>query len=44
MCGVEPVIQYATTTDGVSIAYSTIGEGPPVVFLPILPLSHLQVE
>jgi class 3 adenylate cyclase/pimeloyl-ACP methyl ester carboxylesterase len=40
----EPVIQYATTSDGVSIAFSTIGEGPPVVFLPILPLSHLQVE
>lgn len=40
----EPVIQYAMTEDGVSIAFSTIGEGTPVVFLPILPLSHLQVE
>lgn len=40
----EPVIQYATTSDGVSIAFSTLGEGPPIVFLPVLPLSHLQVE
>jgi pimeloyl-ACP methyl ester carboxylesterase/class 3 adenylate cyclase len=40
----EPVIQYATTSDGVSIAYSTMGDGPVLVFLPVLPLSHLQVE
>lgn len=40
----EPVIQYATTTDGVSIAYSTMGEGPVLLFMPVLPLSHLQVE
>jgi class 3 adenylate cyclase/pimeloyl-ACP methyl ester carboxylesterase len=40
----EPVIQYAMTSDGVSIAFSTLGEGPPVVILPVLPLSHLQVE
>ena len=40
----EPVIQYATTSDGVSIAYSTMGEGPVLLFTPVLPLSHLQVE
>ena len=40
----EPVIQYAMTSDGVSIAFSTLGEGPPVLILPVLPLSHLQVE
>jgi class 3 adenylate cyclase len=40
----EPVIQYAVTSDGVNIALSTIGHGPPIVFLPVLPLSHLQVE
>lgn len=40
----EPLIQYTTTTDGVNIAYATMGEGPPVVFMPVLPLSHLQVE
>ncbi len=33
----EPRIQYAKTADGVSIAYSTLGEGaPPVVSLPSL--------
>lgn len=40
----EPVIQYATTSDGVNIAFSTIGTGPALVILPLLPLSHLQVE
>jgi len=40
----EPVIQYAMTSDGVSIAFSCVGDGRPVVFLPILPLSHLQLE
>jgi len=28
----EPRIQYAKTSDGVSIAYATLGEGPPIVF------------
>ena len=28
----EPRIQYCTTSDGVSIAYATLGEGPPIVF------------
>ncbi len=40
----EPVFQYATTADGVTIAYATMGEGRPIVFMPVLPLSHLQVE
>lgn len=40
----DPVIQYATTSDGVVIAFSTFGSGPPLIVLPILPLSHLQVE
>ena len=40
----DPVIQYATTSDGVVIACSSFGSGPPLVVLPILPLSHLQVE
>ena len=40
----EPIIQYAVARDGVDIAMSTLGAGPPVVFLPVLPLSHLQVE
>lgn len=40
----EPVIQYAKTSDGVNIAFSTFGEGRPIVILPVLPLSHLQLE
>ena len=28
----EPRIQYTTTSDGVSIAFATLGDGPPVVF------------
>jgi class 3 adenylate cyclase/pimeloyl-ACP methyl ester carboxylesterase len=39
-----PRIQYAKTEDGVSIAYTTFGTGPPLVVLPALTASHLQVE
>jgi hypothetical protein len=34
----DPAIQYARTSDGVSIAYYAIGEGPPLVY--IVPCSH----
>ena len=40
----EPRIQYAQTKDGVSIAYWTMGEGPPLVLMPPLPFSHIQLE
>lgn len=30
----EPQVRYARTTDGVSIAYLTIGEGPPLLYCP----------
>ncbi len=41
----EPQIQYATTQDGVSIAWSATGEGLPFVIPPpALPFSHLQLE
>ena len=40
----EPRIQYAQTTDGVSIAYWTMGEGMPLVMMPTIPISHLEVE
>ncbi len=36
-----PPIRYATTSDGVRIAFSELGAGPDVVCLPPLPLSHL---
>lgn len=40
----EPQIQYATTADGVRIAYYAVGSGPPLVWVPSLPVSHVQVE
>ena len=40
----EPRIQYAKTTDGVSIAFWTLGEGMPCVQMPSLPWSHIQLE
>ncbi len=39
----EPRIQYATTADGVSIAFWTLGEGMPLVYTPIIPWSHIQL-
>ncbi len=39
----EPHIQYAQTKDGVSIAYSTLGEGMPFVHMPH-PFPHLQLD
>ena len=39
----EPRIQYAQTVDGVSIAYWTLGEGMPLVHMP-LAFSHIQME
>ena len=40
----EPRIQYAKTSDGVNIAFWTLGEGEPLVFMPALPHSHIQLE
>jgi class 3 adenylate cyclase len=40
---VEPRIQYAQTADGVSIAFWTLGEGAPLVQMPML-FSHIQME
>ena len=37
-----PTIRYATTSDGASIAFATVGEGLPVVFMPPVPFSHLE--
>jgi class 3 adenylate cyclase/pimeloyl-ACP methyl ester carboxylesterase len=41
---VEPRIQYAKTSDGVDIAYTTYGEGPPIVVPPNLTATHVQLE
>ena len=40
----EPRIQYATTSDGVSIAYWALGEGLPFVHMPWFRASHVQLE
>jgi len=40
----EPRIQYAKTADGVSIAFYTLGDGMPLVYLPDIPLTHIQME
>jgi class 3 adenylate cyclase len=40
----EPRIQYAKTADGVSIAFWTLGQGQPLVQMPSLPWSHIQLE
>jgi len=38
----EPRIQYARTSDGVDIAFATAGDGPPLLWVPNGPLSHVQ--
>jgi len=40
----EPQIQYAQTTDGVSIAFWTLGEGVPLVIMPTGLWSHIELE
>jgi class 3 adenylate cyclase len=40
----EPRIQYAQTSDGVSIAYCTLGEGMPLLHLPLTPVTHTQMS
>ena len=40
----EPRIQYAKTTDGVSIAYCVMGEGRPLVHASGWPFCHLEAE
>jgi class 3 adenylate cyclase len=40
----EPQIQFTRTSDGVSIAYATAGEGPCLIIVPSPPLSHAQSQ
>jgi len=40
----EPEIRYAAASDGVRIALYALGEGPPFLVLPVLPMSHLLAE
>ena len=39
----KPRIQFATTSDGVSIAYAVAGSGPPLIVMPGW-VSHLELE
>src|SRR3989304_574833 len=43
MAAMEPRIQYAKTSDGVSIAFCAIGQGMPIVQMPMA-VSHIQAE
>jgi hypothetical protein len=40
----EPQVQYAKTSDGVSIAFWTLREGTPLLSMPSVPFSHIQAE
>jgi class 3 adenylate cyclase len=40
----EPRIQYAKTSDGVSIAFWVLGEGEPFVTMPFMPYSRLDTD
>jgi class 3 adenylate cyclase/pimeloyl-ACP methyl ester carboxylesterase len=37
-----PAVQYATTSDGVSIAWAEIGRGPPLLYCGPTPFTHVQ--
>jgi pimeloyl-ACP methyl ester carboxylesterase len=37
-------VEYATTTDGVRIAFARSGDGRTVVYMPPMPLRHVQLE
>jgi class 3 adenylate cyclase/pimeloyl-ACP methyl ester carboxylesterase len=40
----DPRIQYATTSDGLSIAFWTLGDGRPQVHVQCPPFSHIRLE
>jgi len=40
----EPRIEYARASDGVTIAYTTNGSGPPMVWLPPVPFSNIVAQ
>ncbi len=39
-----PQVRYTKSADGVHIAYWAIGDGLPIVYLPAVPFSHIQLE
>jgi pimeloyl-ACP methyl ester carboxylesterase/DNA-binding CsgD family transcriptional regulator len=40
----EPTIRQARTTDGVSIAWTSVGAGPPLILMPGVPFSNIAAE
>ena len=40
----QPQIRYTKTSDGVSIAYFAIGSGRPLVYMPPMPTTHVELE
>jgi DNA-binding CsgD family transcriptional regulator len=40
----EPRVQFARTRDGVNVAFWCLGRGFPLIILPVLPFSHIQLE
>jgi len=38
----EPQVRYAKTSDGVNIAFASVGEGPPLVRVPSPGMNHVQ--
>jgi class 3 adenylate cyclase/pimeloyl-ACP methyl ester carboxylesterase len=40
----DPQIRYARTSDDVSIAYWTYGQGPVLIEGPLMPFSHIEME
>src|SRR5438132_4137160 len=40
----EPGVRYAQTQDGVNVAFGSIGSGPALVLLPIVPFGFFQLE
>src|SRR5688572_28627905 len=41
---VEPRLRFARTADGIALAFWTLGEGIPIIHMPWLPWSHVQLE
>ena len=37
-----PRVRFARSADGTKIAYSTLGDGPPLVLMPAILFSHLE--
>src|SRR2546430_1490112 len=40
----EPSVRHARTSDGVAIAWSSLGDGPALIHLPGIPFSNLTAE